>query len=249
MSLWRLEWLRLLRTRRLVVLAGVYAFFGLLGPLTARYLPEIIDRFGGNVQVIVPTPTPADGISEFSSNSQQIGLLVVAVVAAGALVLDALPEMGIFLRTRVSPAWRLLVPRYLVAAAAAAGAFLLGLGAAWYETVILLGPVPVGALAAGAGYGLVYLAFAVAVVAALAPHSRSLVVAVAGSVAVLLALPLLGLAPGVEPWLPSHLLGALDALVSGESAAGGYLRATGVALAATAGLLLLAGRAVASKEL
>ena len=126
MNLWRLEWLRLVRTRRLAVLAAVYAFFGLLGPLTARYLPQIIDRFGGGITVIMPPPTPADGVAQFSANTQQIGLLVIAVVAAGALAVDALPEMGIFLRTRVAPARRLLVPRYLVTVAAAAGAFLLG---------------------------------------------------------------------------------------------------------------------------
>lgn len=38
MNLWRLEWLRLTRTRRLVAIVGVYLFFGLTGPLTARYL-------------------------------------------------------------------------------------------------------------------------------------------------------------------------------------------------------------------
>ena len=42
MSLVRLEWLRLWRTYRLLVLVVVFAFFGLLGPLTAAYLPEII---------------------------------------------------------------------------------------------------------------------------------------------------------------------------------------------------------------
>jgi ABC-2 type transport system permease protein len=249
MSLWRLEWLRLVRTRRLAVLAAVYAFFGLLGPLTARYLPQIIDRFGGEITVIMPPPTPADGIAQFSANTQQIGLLVVAVVAAGALALDALPEMGIFLRTRVAPAWRLLAPRYLVAVGAAAVAFLLGWAAAWYETAVLLGAVPAGAMLAGAGYGLAYLAFAVAVVAAVAQRTDSLPAAVAGSVAALIALPLLGLIPSVAPWLPSHLVGALDALVAGKAAGADYLGAAAVCVGATAALLAVAARTAASREL
>ncbi len=34
MSLWRLEWLRLIRTRRFLVLAGVFVFFGIVGPVS-----------------------------------------------------------------------------------------------------------------------------------------------------------------------------------------------------------------------
>ena len=48
MTLLRLEWLRLVRTRRLLALTGVYLFFGIAGPLTARYLGEIVERFGGD---------------------------------------------------------------------------------------------------------------------------------------------------------------------------------------------------------
>ncbi len=40
MNPWRLEWLRLTRTPRTIALAGVYLFFGLLGPVTAKYLQE-----------------------------------------------------------------------------------------------------------------------------------------------------------------------------------------------------------------
>ena len=63
MTLLRLEWLRLVRTRRLISLVGIYLFFGFLGPLTARYLGDIIDRFGsGEMTVIVPDPAPADRV-------------------------------------------------------------------------------------------------------------------------------------------------------------------------------------------
>ena len=55
MSLWRLEWLRLVRSRRLVALAGVYVFFGFVGPLTARYLGEIVERFVLPPDVALPS--------------------------------------------------------------------------------------------------------------------------------------------------------------------------------------------------
>jgi ABC-2 type transport system permease protein len=246
-SLWRLEWLRLVRTKRLVALVGVYLFFGLLGPLTTRYLGEIIRRFGGNVQVVLPDPVPADGIAAFAGDAQQIGLLVAVVVAAGALALDALPEMSIFLRSRVRPAGRLLWPRLAVSMLAAFAGFLIGLAAAWYETVVLLGGVRVGALLVGAGYGLLYLGFAVTVVAAIAAHSRSVVVTAALSLLSLALLAIPGLVPAVGVWLPGRLVGALDDLVRGGGIVG-YLRSAGVTVLVSAGLAAWAAKAQAGRE-
>jgi len=247
MSLWRLEWLRLVRTRRLAALVGVYVFFGLLGPLTARYMGDILSRFGGNITVIVPDPVPADGIATFAGDAQQIGLLVAVVVAAGALTIDALPEMSIFLRSRTRSAGRLLRPRLVVSMLAAAGAFLVGLAAAWYETAVLLGGVPVGPLLAGAGFGILYLGFAVTVVAAVAARSRSVVVSAAITLLFLLVLAIPEIVPAVGIWLPSHLVGALDDLVRGGGITD-YLRAAAVTVVAAAGLLAVAVKVQARRE-
>lgn len=58
MNPWRLEWLRLTRTPRGIALAGVYLFFGLFGPVTAKYLQDIVNRVQSGVQIIVAHPTP-----------------------------------------------------------------------------------------------------------------------------------------------------------------------------------------------
>jgi ABC-2 type transport system permease protein len=247
-SLWRLEWLRLVRTRRLLALAGIYAFFGFLGPLSARYMGDIIDRFSGQVTVIVPDPVPADGIAQFSANVQQIGLLVAVIVAAGSLSIDALPEMSAFLRTRVHSAWRILLPRAAMAFGAAAGSFLLGSGIAWYETRMLLGSVPAWPLLAGIGYGVAYLGFVIAVVCAASGISRTVLGTVSLSLVTLLALPLLGLVEPLGRWLPSHLVGALDGLVR-QGGLTGYLGSLLVTLASSAILFALGVRRQAVREL
>ena len=248
MSLWRLEWLRLIRTRRLVALVGVFAFFGMVGPLTARYLPEIIDRFGGDIEVVVPDPSPVDGIAQFSSNAIQIGLLVAVVVAAGALALDAIPEMAVFLRTRVRSSARLLAPRLTVVFGAIAAAYLLGVAVAWYETAVLLGALPAGGLLLGALLGVLYLAFAVAVVAVAGSRAGGVLGAVMVSLVVLLAMPVLGIDDAVGRWLPSHLVGAQTALVAGGSA-GDYLGSAVVTVVAITALVAAAVRLAGSREI
>jgi len=249
MTLWRLELLRLIRTRWAIALAAVYVFFGFVGPLTARYLAEIIDRFGGDeMTVIVPEAVPADGIVQFSSNAQQIGLLVAVVVAAGALTLDALPEMSIFLRTRVPSAARLVIPRYVVSAASISAAYVVGAAIAWYETAVLLGGLPVGGMLLGTLLGILYLAFAVAVAAALGSRLGGVVGTVVTTLLVLLVLPIAGIADAVGRWLPSHLVGAQVDLVKGGSAAD-YLGTTLVTIVAIAILLTAAVRWAESREL
>ncbi len=139
MTLWTLERLRLLRTNRLLILLGAYLFFGVTGPLTARYLDRILARFGGDVQITLPTPTPPDGITQFIANASQLGLLAVVVVAAGALALDADREKAIFLRTRVRNVWQLLLPRVVTVSVAAIAALVLGTLVATVLSVVLIG--------------------------------------------------------------------------------------------------------------
>ncbi|MDJ0953655.1 MAG: hypothetical protein QNJ81_08245 [Acidimicrobiia bacterium] len=248
MNLWRLEWLRLVRTKRIVGLLGVYLFFGFVGPLTARYMEQIIENFGGGVQVVVPEPVAADGITAYVSNAAQIGLLVSVGIAAGALAFDAKPQMGIFLRTRVGHVRDILTPRVVVMTAAVVAAFTLGSVAALYESVVLMGSLPIGGWALGTMLGSLYLAFAVAVVAAVAAKAKSVLVTVMITVGVLLALPIVGIAPEIAEWLPSYLVGAIDGLVR-DAAFSDYLRSIAVTLALIAGSLWLAVHWAGQREL
>jgi ABC-2 type transport system permease protein len=248
MSLWKLEWIRLFRTKRWIALLGVYVFFGLVGPLTARYISEILESFGGGVQVVVPEPVAADGIASYVSNAAQIGLLVAIGVAAAALTFDAKPQMGIFLRTRVNHVRDIVGPRYLVVTAAVATAFTLGSIAALYESTVLMGSLPFGGWLLGTLLGCLYLAFAVAVVAAVAGKTESVLVTVIVAIGVLLLMPIIGIAPEVGEWMPSHLVGAIDSLVRG-GAVSDYLGATVVTVALTVGALGLAVRWAEQREL
>ncbi len=248
MNLWRLEWLRLVRTKRWIALVGIYVFFGLLGPLSARYVGEIVERFGGGVQVTFPPPIPADGMIQYVSNVSQIGLLVTVVIAAGALAFDAKPEMGVFLRTRVSRVWDILVPRLVVTFLAIGGSFVLGALAAWYETAVLIGSLPVGGTLAGIGYGLLYLALVVAIVAMVASRAKNVLGAVMITIVLLLAMPVIGIIEAIGEWLPSHLVGAL-ASIPGGTAIDAYLPAAAVTVVMIGLSLWLAVGWAAAREL
>ena len=247
MNPWRLEWLRLTRTPRTIALAGVYLFFGLLGPVTAKYLQDIVNRVQSGVQVIVATPTPKDGIANYISQAGQTGLVIVVVIAASAFTFDARRGLSTFLRTRASSMWQLIAPRFAASAAAAVAAYTLGTLAAWYETALLLGQPPAGAMLAGLLCGSAFLIFAVSVAAAAASVARGTLAAVGITLAVLLGLPLLGLAGPLHSWLPSTLLTAPVALLA-HANLGDYLPALATAAAGSALLLALATSRLAHRE-
>lgn len=215
MSPWRVEWLRLVRTHRWWIVVGLFVFFGVTGPLTARFLPDLLTRFAGEVQVTMPDPTPAAGMAQFGSNAGQLGLLAVLVVAAGALTFDATPPWSAFLRTRVTHLGTIVVPRVVVPWALGAAALVTGTVVAVGLTTTLIGAPDAVDVAVGTVLGVVYLAFAVAVVALAASLARTAVSTVLLSVGLLLAAPLLQLVPTVGDWMPSRLLGATDALLAG----------------------------------
>lgn len=248
MSTWRLEWLRLIRTPRAIALGAVFLFFGLTEPVLTRYASQIFSRVGGGAEITFPVPTPAGGMSSYVSEVSQTGMIVVVVIAAGAFTFDARHGLATFLRTRVASMWQLVAPRFAVNAAAAAGAYLLGALAAWYETWLLIGPVPAGPMLAGILCGAVYLAFAVAVSAAAASVVKGTLGTIGLTLVVMLLLPVAGLLRAVHGWLPSTLAGAPVDLLTGAHQLSDYVPAFGVTIAAAAALLALAVTRLRTRE-
>jgi ABC-2 type transport system permease protein len=248
MTLWRLEWLRLVRTGRALALVLTFSFFGLLSPPLARYRDELLRSVGNGLTIQAPPAAPADGLVNYVSNSAQIGLLVFALVAAGALAFDAHRETAIFLRTRVRHPRDLLIVKYAVTVLAGIVAFDVGALLTWAGSVALLGSLPAGGVLVGIALLDVYLAFFAAVVAAVATRTASVVAAAVIALALALSLGVIGVIPSVGPWLPSHLIGSLAELAAGGGAVG-YGRALVVTVVVTAGLLTLAARQVDRREI
>jgi ABC-2 type transport system permease protein len=231
MTLWHLELLRLWRTRRAIALLSVFVLFGLLGPVAAHYLPEIVANVGGDLRIIAPQARPVDGIAQYTRNAIQVGAVVAVVIAAAALCVDTKPSLAIFYRTRVATYRDLVLPRLAVTIAATIAAFAIGTLAAWYETSVLIGPLPAGRLALGSALTAIYLIFVVALTAATAALGPTQVSAIALALALLLGMPILGLLPWLDGWVPSRLAGAIPGVVNGDSL-GSYTGSVGITVLA-----------------
>jgi ABC-2 type transport system permease protein len=248
MSLWRLEWLRLVRTRRLVALVAVFAFFGAVAAPMTRYLAELLRSTAGDIQIIAPPPTPADAVANYVGNAAQIGLLVFALVAASALAVDAHRETAVFLRTSVRRPADLVLPRFVVTTLAGMASFTVGTLACWWGTAALLGPLPVGGMLLGVALGGAYLAFLAALTAVFASRLRSVVGVAAAVLGTALVLAIVGGLGEIGGWLPSALVGALSSLAAGGEPAD-LLRALLVTVTSTGLLLVAAVRLAGTREI
>jgi ABC-2 type transport system permease protein len=249
LSLWRLEWLRLLRTHRWLTLLFFFVSFGLLSPLTVRYLADILETVGGtNFQVTVGETVPTDGMREYMGNVQQLGTLIVVLISATAFSIDSRPELSVFFRSRVSSVMTLLLPKFGVNAAFAAAAFGLGAVAAWYETEVLLGSLPFGRTLMGILSGMAFQVFIVATVALAAGIARNFAQTAVVAVALLLSLPLLGLIEPIAAWQPGRLATFLADLQQGRTALD-YLRPILVATLLIPTFLVYAARRLDRREI
>jgi ABC-2 type transport system permease protein len=246
-ALWRLEWWRLVRTHRIVALLATYVFFGATAAPMARYAGELVQRFGGGVQVTMPPTRPVDGFTNYISNTNQLGLLVFVMVISSALTLDAHREMAVFMRTRVRHPRDLVLPRYAVNLAAAVASFVVGALCTWYGTALLLGPVDAGGVAIGVVLQVAYLACIGAVAAALGVRLRSAMTTAAATLGLALVLAILGAIEPLGAWLPSSLLGALSTLPAGADAST-FARPLAVTIGVTVVLLVAAVRGARARR-
>jgi ABC-2 type transport system permease protein len=83
--LFKKEILEQVRTYRLIIVAGVFLFFGLTTPLTLKYLPEIIKLAGESMQITIPPPTAVQSLAEFAGTILQLGVLILILIGMGSI--------------------------------------------------------------------------------------------------------------------------------------------------------------------
>jgi ABC-2 type transport system permease protein len=235
----RKELLEQVRTMRLFIVMIVFALFGLISPLTAKYLPDIVKALAGNQLAlpIIPTPTVADAIDQFLKNLDQFGVLTAILLAMGAVATEKDRGTAAFVMTKPVSRAAFLVAKLvaiganLLLAIAVAGAL------AYYYTLVLFEPLPVGGYAAMC----LLLWLSIYVYAALTFLGSTLAGSAAGGaglgIVFLVITLILSALPRVGDYMPQALLGPARALALGlppSDLATPLIASVGIIVAATA---------------
>lgn len=82
----RKEFLEAFRTYKILILGIIFFVFGMMSPLAAKFLPELVENFmPEGMAMTVPEPTAMDAWSQFFKNISQIGLFVIAILFSGLM--------------------------------------------------------------------------------------------------------------------------------------------------------------------
>ena len=230
------------RTRRLPVVAGLFAVVGMISPLTARYLPEILKAtLGDQLTVPIPQPTVESALEQLQKNLGQLGALAAIALAMGSVAGEL--DRGTAALILSQPVTR---PAFLAAKLTAIGVVLaictaLAFVVAWVYTAVLFGPGPILGWAAMAV--LTWLALAAwASLTFLASAATGSTTASAGLGFVgLIALSILAVVPAIDRWLPSGLAAPGIRIAAGTTAG----MDGGVLATAVAGTLVIIAASVA----
>lgn len=215
-----------LRTSRLLIACVVFVLAGCGGVVLTHYLPDLVrNQASSGVRIIVPKQTVVDAVDAYLKNVAQIPMLVVILLAMGAVAEERAHGVGAMILSR--PVSRIA---YLLAKLTGYGltflvAIAVGAVAAFYYIILLFDGASLGS------YLLINLGLAAVVLdvlcitllcSALLPSGVA-----AGGLAFVLYLlvsSLPGLWPPLSDSLPTSITGHAHALLAGTWGVGDLLR-------------------------
>ncbi|HSW43049.1 MAG TPA: ABC transporter permease subunit [Patescibacteria group bacterium] len=204
------------RTMRLVVVVAVFAVFGLLSPVFARYVREIVDAAGaGQLGVAIPDPTVADAVIQFTKNMGQFGVLIAILLPMGAVATEKERGTAAFILTKPLTRTAFIAAKAAVIGGLLAVAIAIAGGLAWTYTTILFEPLPAAGYAAAVGLVWLSLAVFAALTLLLSVVARSALVAGGIGLGLVFATGIVSALPGIGAYMPTSLWGAADQLALG----------------------------------
>ncbi|GEL14093.1 ABC transporter permease [Lapidilactobacillus concavus DSM 17758] len=77
------------RTYKTPLLVAVFILFGVISPLFAKLMPEILKQLATTgVKITLPPPTALDSWAQFFKNMRQMGLLVLVILFSGTVATE-----------------------------------------------------------------------------------------------------------------------------------------------------------------
>ncbi len=226
------------RTRRLPIVALLFVSVGILSPLTARYLNEILTAaLGDQLTIPLPEPTATMALDQLLKNLGQFGALAAIALAMGSVSGEL--DRGTAALVLAQPATRAaFLSAKLTAISIVIGiCTALAIAVGWVYTAILFEPLPIaGWIALAILAWLALVAWAALTFAASAATGSTTAAAGIGFVA-LIGLSLVAVVPALNNILPTGLSAPAILIASGNTST-----LDGAALATSlAGTVILIG--------
>jgi ABC-2 type transport system permease protein len=196
------------RTYRFLIVAAVFAAFGLASPLLAKFTPEMLKLIPGlppEILSAIPAPTLADAISQYVKNMSQFGILLALLVTMGVVVQEKERGTAAFFLTRPVSRETFLLAKFAALSVTFTISLALAALGCWYYSLVLFKALPWGPFLALNGLMLVVFLVYMALALLASTIARSNGMAVGLAFVALILIGGFGAVPTIGEYFPGRL--------------------------------------------
>jgi ABC-2 type transport system permease protein len=203
----RKEWMELIRSYRLLVVAIVLVFFGLTSPLLAKFTPELMTLIPtGGITIQMPPPTVADAFGQYIKNMAQFGIILALLLTMGAIAQEKDKGTAAMMLVKPLPRGAFLGAKFLGLAAIFAVSLAVAGIACYYYTLILFEAMDILHWLVLNVLLFVYTLVFVAITLFCSTVTKSQAAAGGIALGLMVILGLIGAIPGLGKYLPGELI-------------------------------------------
>jgi len=135
------ELYEIVKTYKVIVIPSVFLAFGLLSPLLARYMPEILmATVPDAVNIELPEPVVLDAYDQLFKNLNQIALLVMVLTVMGTVVGEKIKGTAILVLTKSVSRFQFIISKFLANGILFTLALILAyIGCMYYTSILFSG--------------------------------------------------------------------------------------------------------------
>ena len=207
-TVFRKEMLEQWRTYRFLIVAAVFAAFGLASPLLAKFTPEMLKSIPGvppELLAAIPAPTVTDAITQYVKNMSQFGILLALLMTMGVVVQEKERGTAAFFLTRPVSRETFLLAKFASMTVTFIASLSIAAVGCWYYTYVLFEPLAWGPFLVLNGLMLIIFLVYMALSLLGSTLARSQGIAVGLAFAALIVIGGIGSLPSIGNYFPGRL--------------------------------------------
>jgi len=140
------EYLEFIRNKKLISIMLIFIFFGIMSPLTAYFIPDIMEYVTKtqNIKIDFPAPTYADAIFQFIKNISQMCVFVLILMNMGIVSNEKEKGTAIFVLVKPVNRQAFIFAKFFSVLSITAIALIASAAFAGFYTVLFFDTLPLG---------------------------------------------------------------------------------------------------------
>ena len=230
------EWIESLRTYKLMMMWIAFVLFGLMSPLFAKMLPDLLNGIdlGNGISLQIPEPSALDSWGQFFKNIGQLGVLTLVIVFSGITANEFSKGTLINILTKGMKRHTVIFAKFTVASVIWSISYLLAFGITYSYTVYFweIGAMPHALLAFASPW--VYGLFLISLMILGGVWLKSFLGSLSLTGGAIVVMSLLSINPNFQKYNPLSLGGSALLLLNGQKTPDDFIPALMICIVLTA---------------